>query len=232
MSRLVPAIARSITRLIEINQASARVDTEVIASIHERGLWIDAGIGLVTLALALVIGLALVQSLTAQRRLFELHAQELEAFAGRAAHDLRGPLAPIGGYAELLEREPTPIVGAYAKKIRSAVIRMHGIIDDLFALSISGRPRPGCVPVACAIRDAVVDLGTELADADVVVRCDDGVAAMSAGVLAQVLHNLIGNAAKYREPTRRLALSIHVPERAERWRSSSRTTGSGCLLRR
>ncbi len=205
---LIPEITKSIVHLVEINQATARSDAEAIGNIHDRGLWIDVGVGLVTLGLVIAIAFALIRALRAQRTLLETHLRELEAFAGRTAHDLRGPLSPVRGYADLLSLEESPSVRGTAGKIRKAADRMDGIIDDLLALSLSGKPRPGSAPVATAIKDALAELASELADAEVEVACDDGVAALSAGVLAQILRNVISNAAKYRSPDRRLALAI------------------------
>ena len=54
----------------------------------------------------------------------------------------------------------------------------------------------------------VADLANELIGAAVTTRCDDSVAACSAGVLAQILRNVLGNAAKYRAPERTLMLEI------------------------
>src|SRR5262245_25946032 len=101
-AELVDAIERSIARLIEINRREAEADRAAIAALHRRGLVADAAIGAVTLALAIGVGIVLLRSLRRQRRLIRRHvsaiaerSRELEAFSGRVAHDLRGPLAPI-----------------------------------------------------------------------------------------------------------------------------------------
>ncbi len=205
---LIPEIARSIVHLVEINQATARTDAEAITSLHDRGLWVDVGVGLLTLGLVIAIAFALIRALRAQRTLLETHLRELEAFAGRTAHDLRGPLSPVRGYADLLALEASESARSYGGKIRKAADRMDGIIDDLLALSISGKPRPGNTRVATAINDALAELAPELAGSAVQVDCDEGVAACSAGVLAQILRNLISNSAKYRSPDRPLVLAI------------------------
>jgi signal transduction histidine kinase len=205
---LIPEITKSIAHLVEINQATARSDADAIGSIHDRGLWVDVGVGIVTLGLAIAIAFALIRALRAQRTLLQTHLTELEAFAGRTAHDLRGPLSPVRGYADLLSLEASESTRGYAGKIRKAADRMDGIIDDLLALSVSGKPRPGSTRVSSAIKEALGELAAELVDADVEVVCDEGVAEVSSGVLAQLLRNLVGNAAKYRSPDRKLALSI------------------------
>lgn len=207
-TQLIPEITKSIANLVEINEATARTDAAAIASIHDRGLWIDIGVGILTLGLAIAIAIALVRALRSRRSLLETHLRELEAFAGRTAHDLRGPLSPMRGYADLLTLESSETARGYGAKIRKAADRMDGIIDDLLALSVSGKPRPGTAPIATAVKDALADLANELIGAAVTTRCDDSVAACSAGVLAQILRNVLGNAAKYRAPERTLMLEI------------------------
>jgi two-component system, OmpR family, sensor kinase len=152
------------------------------------------------------VALALVRNLRAQRAQTAAHVAELEAFAGRTAHDLRGPLSPVRGYADLLQLDEREGVRSYGQKIRKATDRMDGIIDDLLALSVSGKPRPGASPVGPAIDAVLAELA--ITDADVSVEVDHSIAAVSSGVLAQLLRNVIGNASKYRSPARRLVLRV------------------------
>ena len=201
----IPEITRSIAHLVQINEATAKSDAEAIGQLHDNGLWIDVGVGLVTLGLAVAIAFALIRALRAQRTQLRQHLEELEAFAGRTAHDLRGPLSPVRGYADLLSVDPSESTRNFAVKIRKATDRMDNIIADLLALSVSGKPRPGSAPVGQAVEAALADC--ELADADVTTDCE-GIVAVSGGVLQQLLRNLISNAGKYRSPDRKLALAI------------------------
>lgn len=201
----IPAITKSIAHLVEINETTARADAAAIGDLHDRGLWVDVGVGLATLALAVVVAFALVRNLRMQRTQTAAHVAELEAFAGRTAHDLRGPLSPVRGYADILQLDERDAVRGYGQKIRKATDRMDGIIDDLLALSVSGKPRPGAAPVRPTIDAVLAELA--ITDADVALETDDSIAAVSAGVLAQLLRNVIGNASKYRAE-RRLKLRI------------------------
>ena len=67
-----------------------------------------------------------------------------------------------------------------------------------------------------AVLEAVDELRGELGDAEVSVELGDLSAACSAGVLAQVLRNLVTNAAKYRAPDRRLVLRVEARRTGER----------------
>src|SRR5438094_207834 len=99
---------------------------------------------LVAVAL-LVLGMLVVDVWVAGR--VAQRNRELDAFAGRAAHDLRGPLNPIRGYADLLMAapgsEPPEEIREMASRIRIAVDRMARVVDDMLELSRAGRPPRG-----------------------------------------------------------------------------------------
>jgi two-component system OmpR family sensor kinase len=214
IAALIDAIERSIARLIEINRREAAHDQAVIAALHRRGLAIDAAIGAVTLALAIGVGIALVRSLRRQRKLIAMHvaalaerSRELEAFSGRVAHDLRGPLAPIITCTDLLIIPGADVAGL-ASRVRRSAERMTGLIDDLLALSVAGRLPAGRGDVAAVVREVLDDLGPDLRDAEVTVAVADCATACTAGVLAQLVRNVVGNSIKYRGADRPLQVKI------------------------
>src|SRR5439155_17561084 len=65
--------------------------------------------------------------------------KELEAFCYSVSHDLRAPLRTIGGFAKVLAEDHTQALDTegkeYVERIRRAVERMSGLIDDLLQLS-------------------------------------------------------------------------------------------------
>lgn len=211
---LVDAIEHSIARLIEINRRQAADDQAAVAVLHRRTVAVDAAIALGTLALAIAIAITLVRSLRRQRRLLRRHvaavaerSRELEAFAGRVAHDLRGPLAPIALCAGAL-REPGADIAALAGRIERSAERMTGLIDGLLALSIAGRVPAGRGEVGEVVREVLDDLGPDLRDAEVTLAISDCATACTPGVLAQLVRNVVGNAIKYRGAGRPLQVTI------------------------
>ena len=157
------------------------------------------------------------RSLREQRRLLALHlaalddkATELEAFAARVSHDLKGPLGTLRAYSDVLSIHDAGDVRDVGARMRRGVDRLVGIVDDLLALSVEGRPRPGLVDVAPIVREVLDELARDLAGADVAIAVGDVATACSAGVLAQVLRNLVSNAIKFRSPERDLALRIEA----------------------
>ena len=215
----VATVRASIDHLEDINRLSAYRSAAAIHETHGRELAADALAGGVTLTLAIVVGLVLLRALRRQRELLELHLaslaerqRELEAFAGRAAHDLRGPLSPLRGYADVLADHTSEEVREIAVRVRRASDRMAGIIDELLALSINGELLPGDRRgrVGEVARELLDELAPELAQADVTLAVGDVAAGCSPGVLGQVLRNLLSNAIKYRSPDRRLAIRIEA----------------------
>lgn len=212
---LVDEIETSIARLVAINQAAARRDARAIGDTHRNGLVLDAVLGAITLICVVLVGFALLRTLRHQRALLELHlaslderTKELAAFAARAAHDLKGPLNPIRGYADLLKLQSEPEVRELAGRIVHAVAKMTGVIEEMLLLSTSGHAAAGSVGVAPAVREAIEELRGELLDAAVNCELGDYSVALSPSAFGQVIRNLLSNAAKYRSPDRRLA--VHV----------------------
>ena len=227
LERQVASIGKSIDRLVQINREGAHRQADAIRQLHRRAIVVDATIGLLTLALVTTIVGLLLRVLKRQRRLVESHIsllgernRELDAFAGRAAHDLRVPLNPIRGYADLLltEDESPEEVRAMAARIRIAVDRMSRIIDDMLDLSRAGRAALGEASPAQVGAEVLEELGAELIDADVRSELTDEKVACTPGVLAQILRNAVTNSIKFRSHQRKLKLrlkSVSTPTRVE-----------------
>jgi signal transduction histidine kinase len=130
--------------------------------------------------------------------------KELEAFSYSVSHDLRAPLRYIGGFAEMLKDESSPVLNETAKRyldiVCDSVKQMGTLIDDLLAFSKMGRValRHEQVSMTELVREAVeevkrdarnrkIDWEIELLPA---VRGDRA-------TLKQAWVNLLSNAVKY-----------------------------------
>jgi signal transduction histidine kinase len=88
---------------------------------------------------------------------------------------------------------------------------MTRVVDDMLALSVSGRPPEGRSSTAVVISQIVEEMGAELQAVQVVTKLQEGqVVACAEGVLSQILHNLIGNAIKFRSRSRALCITIET----------------------
>ena len=141
-----------------------------------------------------------VRSRTAQ---LEATNQELEAFSYSVSHDLRAPVRHIDGFVKLLEREQPPAsdkAAHYLRTIASSSRRMATLIDDLLALSRTGRAplEVRTVQLGQLVEEVIIDLRPDVARRKIqwqvaplpAVRGDPS-------LLRVVLQNLLDNAVKY-----------------------------------
>jgi signal transduction histidine kinase len=133
--------------------------------------------------------------------MLEARNRELDAFAGRVAHDIRGPLTSISLATTRLaatapqERAVTEILGR-------GVMRMQSLVEDLLTLArVEAHVRGRCDPskVMAELED---DFAGRLADQQGSLRetVEQAEVACSPSLLRQTLTNLIENAIKYRRP--------------------------------
>ena len=198
-SRLLDVSHRAVAADLASLEARQRSVLLSLAVLAAAGIAISAGIML--LALREVRRHEEVWHMTT--RLTEQN-KELDAFAGRVAHDLRGPLTAISlATGQLAEKMPSD--NATAAVLRRGITRMETLIRDLLALSRLDAQPPDVVSdpavVAATLAD---DFGTPVRDAggtlEVVV--DHGRVSCSDGLLRDVLANLVENALKYRGPAK------------------------------
>ena len=212
---LLRDIDASLDRIVQINQREAGRNVAAIEGSFTQDFTVDAVGGTIMLALAFVVGAALLRSIRRQRALLAAHLElddarqvELEAFAGRVAHELRGPLSPLRGYADLLQLGGAHPPEEIGHRIANATDRMTAIIDDLLTLSISGRPGVGETDVAPVIMEILADARSQLADAKVELAIADAKVRCPPGALGRIVQNLVSNAIKYRAPDHPLELAI------------------------
>jgi signal transduction histidine kinase len=143
--------------------------------------------------------------------------ERLEAFAGAVSHDLKSPLATITGYLQLLPHAPAAEQEELLAGVGDAVRRASAAVDAHLAYAAADRSR---------LDVADVDLVTLVADvvAPAVAfrrRAGEPVPTVTvdplppvsadAGMLRQVVENLVGNALKYARPGK--PAEVHVTAR-------------------
>ncbi len=150
----------------------------------------------------------------------KLANEELEAFNYSASHDLRAPIRRIDGFSALLELECAGTINANAKdylaRIRKGCIQMTTVVDDLLKLSRIMRQE---------IKFEKVDLSELAREAvrrlleDEPGRAVQFEAAKSlyisgdAGLLGEVISNLLENAWKFTRKTENAVVEFGAAER-------------------
>jgi PAS domain S-box-containing protein len=129
--------------------------------------------------------------------------EELDAFVRTVSHDLRAPLTPIIGHAEMLRYfgvENDADLRLAAAAIEESGRRMLTILEDLLTLS-----RAGClqlpeepIRVADVLIEVLANLAAPIAETGaVIVPAPCPALRIPRSTLALALENLIGNAVRY-----------------------------------
>jgi signal transduction histidine kinase len=205
------AAAKDLRMLSDINTRKAHEAVPRVGALERSSELYLALLATVGVALATTVGLIMTRALQARETLMRCYAQrleasnkELDAFAGRVAHDLRSPLATATLTAKWLSRYATD--AEHQKRVdvlNRSFGRMDAIIQDLLALSriVPGEPTALCDPAAATeqLRD---ELAARADRSSVSLTIDVQTASVhcSEGLLRQVIWNLADNAIKYRRP--------------------------------
>lgn len=162
------------------------------------------------------------EELTFKARELERSNRELEQFAYVASHDLQEPLRKVANFTELLAKRYKGKLGSdadqFVEYIIDGVHRMRALIQDLLAFSRAGRGErfADAVDMNAVASEAISNVEQALTDSDASVEVGKLPKARGdAERLVQVLQNLLGNAAKFRHPDRRLSIKIGGKDQGE-----------------
>lgn len=189
-----------------INDRGAVVSLERLEDMRRRVQILEIAIGAASLAGTALVGVWAVRQVGQREAEMALHARlmdernrELDAFAGRVAHDIRGPLSTMNlAVASMSGKRQERAM----EVLNRGTKRMEQLVDDLLTLARSEtelRERSDPARVAALIdddfRSGIEKMGGKLhlAVAHAEVTCGEG-------LLRQALTNLVQNAIKYRRP--------------------------------
>lgn len=213
-------------RLQRLNESEARVHARRILQTRQQATFIATLLGIASLAIAFAATFLVLRVLRTRAEITQRYVRlqsernaELEAFAGRAAHDLRDPLGAIAlqVLAVTRRRQLEPELTRHFDAIERQLERTNQIIEALLEFARAGAaPTPGARAnltevlnaVLAGLRPRLERIQVELTVAPVPpleVAC-------TAGALSSVLSNLLGNAAKFvvegSELPRRVAVRV------------------------
>ena len=229
---------RTIAELIAINrsganQAIARIQT--LRRFATVGMWAT---GLAALLILLLLGRQIINRIAAYEeqlvgysRILEGRNRELDAFAGRIAHDLRNPVASLTLWVELMSRKAASEELPALDRMRRSIKRIGSMIDDLLAFARAGASMEGapCNPavVAAKIRDDFAErFGDEARLRETVAPAS---VAYTEGLLRQVLWNLVENGVKYRRDDVQADIGIFGRVAGKRYELQISDNGLGML---
>jgi PAS domain S-box-containing protein len=159
---------------------------------------------------------------------------ELEQFAYVASHDLQEPLRMIASYVQLLERRYGDKLDQEAREYIGFSVdgakRMQTLITDLLEFSRVTRKGNPFVPVQLdhVAQEAMANLSIAVKEAGAKVTI--GPMPELSGdptQLVRLFQNLIGNAIKYRHPSRPAAVSVRAERRGGSWEIRFEDNGIG-----
>jgi signal transduction histidine kinase len=170
------------------------------ARTRQLSLVADTACALITGALALFAYRGVRRFMSVQNA----RADELEAFASRVAHDVRGPLSPAMFTLQMFERDFAADEKRHGWAVRAirSLSRVNQLVDDLLTFARAGVPPEDDVhaSLSSVVAGVVQDLEQHAAAASVRLDVADLPAcevACAPGVLSSIVMNLVSNAVKH-----------------------------------
>ncbi|KAB2898279.1 MAG: HAMP domain-containing histidine kinase [Kofleriaceae bacterium] len=241
-ARLAAAVDRADATLLasmdrnadQIEALTAHIESTRASAVRRAVVFNAVGVVLAGLLLAMALR-SLRRQIAAERRaqqLLEARATELEAFAGRVAHDLVAPLTPTFLWLERLRASSDPTTRNAAERALRGVGRATELVDALFTFARAPREAH---PAASSDLDHVARevLGnfeelaiTSQASLELV---SPGPVPLEVhpGIVSSVLGNLVQNAIRYLgdAPVRRV--TVRLQQTSGRARVEVADTGPG-----
>ena len=160
----------------------------------------------------------LVAALRQQTAELQSRNEELDAFAHTVAHDLKGPLGPMMGYAEMLEKDhehlPREELQDYLHSIATSTQKMNNIIQELLLLAQARQSQveTGPLDMQCVVVESLKRLGPMVEEYQAEI-CGPSSWPLATGYgpwVEEVWVNYIGNAIKYGGQPPRVELGATV----------------------
>lgn len=172
--------------------------------------------------------------LTEQAEELRRSNRDLEQFAYVASHDLQEPLRKIASFTQLLQKRYGGQMDERADQYIAFAVdgakRMQQLIQDLLGFSRVGRVggEVSDVDLAVALDDALENLSESVAESGAVVTHDElPIVRGEHPLLVQLLQNLVGNAIKFRDPSRPPTVHLSATRMADSWELECRDNGIG-----
>lgn len=172
--------------------------------------------------------------LTEQAEELRRSNRDLEQFAYVASHDLQEPLRKIASFTQLLQKRYGGQMDERADQYIAFAVdgakRMQQLIQDLLGFSRVGRVggEVSDVDLGDALAAALDNLSESVAETGAVVTYDElPTVRGERPLLVQLFQNLVGNAVKFRDPSRPVTVHLSARRVGESWELECRDNGIG-----
>lgn len=158
--------------------------------------------------------------------------EQLAAFAGQAAHDLRNPLTSVSMSLQMLTEQPSVVEDDEARwmveRALAGTARLDFLIGELLGYAqLGGRLRTEPVDLAALVDQVRADLDGALVGVKLRVGGTLPVVPADRTQLAAVLAHLVGNAVKFTRPVRDPVVTVSARPVARGWRVEVADNGPG-----
>jgi signal transduction histidine kinase len=172
--------------------------------------------------------------LTEQAEELRRSNRDLEQFAYVASHDLQEPLRKIASFTQLLQKRYGGQMDERADQYIAFAVdgakRMQQLIQDLLGFSRVGRVGGEVtdVDLGSALADGLDNLSEAIAESGAVVTHGElPVVRGERPLLVQLFQNLVGNAVKFRDPSRPATVHVDARRVGDSWELECRDNGIG-----
>jgi two-component system OmpR family sensor kinase len=235
------ALEAALARLAGAEESELAALEEAGDAISSTMADVAIGVALVAMVAAVVLGVLLArafESLTRKgeqlegaKRGLEAANADLEAFAGRVAHDLRTPLTPISLLAGSLRRRSTDVQVVHAaERICASARRASEMVDGLLAFSRGGRDADAVTAAAPIVEESLEQIGEQLGAADVQLQREvdrDATVACPGSLYRQIVDNLVSNALKHLSGRQRRWMRVRLCSLGDKVRLQIEDSGPG-----
>ena len=229
------AARKTLWQLVELNAMDGEQLAHHIDRVRRSSTALLFGLDAACAGLALALTAAALRAVGRHTDLLEHRSQELELFAARVAHDVRGPLSPVTLALQRLRRDmasedPRAVLIEGANR---AVGRVTSLVDDLLAFARTGAPVAGVGRAnALVVAIATLEEASALAESSAIElqidpRAEDVALACPPGVLTSMISNLVHNSIKYLGNARERRVVVRAARMGDRARVEVEDTGPG-----
>jgi signal transduction histidine kinase len=194
----------ALTRVIDLNIAHANSAATSIEMARRRITGLGAALDVASIVVVVAAVFFAVRTVRRYTHLIEERSDELEQFAARVAHDIRGPLGvPLFALQTIANSSESDSNRRMSQRGLRGLQRVVDIVDALFRFASAGAPDPDArANVRDAIRGVLQDVEEMAGDRRVHLRVDedrfpDVEVACAPGTLVSIVSNLVRNAIKY-----------------------------------